>query len=233
MLGAGTPAHPVISNAAFRTDDEVDPQEFLAAARAFFCKRGRGFSVWARAGIEADRGLIAAAEAGGLQSVYEMPEMILKRRAEEHPLADDVELHRVSSADEASEYWQVAALAYASLGFPAKSFDSYTVHAGLYADNVAAFLAYQHGRPVGIAMSILSDGVAGIYWVGSVAQARGEGLGWAVTAAAVNAGFDLGAEIASLQASPMGESLYSAMGFEKVFAYRLVMEPPRVVSASR
>jgi hypothetical protein len=223
VLGAATPSHPVISNAAFRTDDEVDPGELIARARAFFSERRRGFSVWARAGVEEDHDLIAAAEAGGLQSVHEMPEMIIGRRVKERPLGEGVELRRVTSAAEASEYWEVAALAYSSLGFPEETFGSYTNHAGLIADNVIAFLAYWDGRPVSIAMTIVSHGVAGIYWVGSVEEARGRGLGWTVTAAAVNAGLDLGAEIASLQASPMGETLYTAMGFEKVFTYQLLM----------
>lgn len=82
-------------------------------------------------------------------------------------------------------------------------------------------------RPAGIAMTIVTHGVAGIYWVGCTEEARGRGLGWAVTAAAVNAGFDLGAEIASLQASPMGESLYRRMGFETIYDYRLYLcHPP-------
>lgn len=196
----------MISNAAFRTDDGADSGALLARARAFFGERGRGFSVWARVGVEEDRDLIAAAEAGGLQSVYEMPEMILEGRAQERPLPGGVELRRIASPAEASDYWRVAALAYSSLGFPEEIFSSYTSHAGLLADNVAAFLAYQAGKPIAIAMTIVTHGVAGIYWVGSVEEVRG--LGWAVTAAAVNAGFDLGAEIASLQASPMGESLY-------------------------
>lgn len=51
----------------------------------------------------------------------------------------------------------------------------------------------------------------------------GRGLGWSVTAAAVNAGFEMGAEVASLQASPMGESLYRAMGFETIFDYQLYL----------
>ncbi len=225
MLGAGTPPHPVISNAAFRIDDEVDPGEFLALARGFFSERGRGFSVWARAGVDKDRDLIAAAEAGGLQAVHAMPEMILGHPMKERSLPREVELRRVTSAAEATDYWRVAAIAYSSLGFPPESFDSYTNHDGLLADNVAAFLAYQDGKPVSIAMTILSHEVAGIYWVGTVEEARGQSLGWTVTAAAVNAGFDLGAEFASLQASPMGESLYSAMGFEQVFTYRLLMAP--------
>lgn len=231
MLGAGTPTHAVISNAAFRTDDGVDPEELLARARAFFGERGRGFSVWARDGDDEDRDLIAAAEAAGLQPVYEMPEMILGERAEERPPPKGVELRRVASAAEATDYWQAAGLAYSSLGFPKETFGSYTNHAGLLADNVAAFLAYQGGKPVSIAMTIVSHGVAGIYWVGSVEEARARGLGWTVTAAAVNAGFGLGAKIASLQASPMGESLYSAMGFETVFTYRLLMAAAPETSA--
>jgi ribosomal protein S18 acetylase RimI-like enzyme len=223
ILGAGSPTHPVISNAAFRTDDAVDPEELLAAARGFFGERGRGFSVWARAGVEEDRDLISAAERAGLEQVYEMPEMILERRAQERSLPEGVELHRVASAAEATDYWQVATLAYASLGFPKETFGSYTNHTGLLADNVAAFLAYLDEKPAAIAMTIVSHGVAGIYWVGSVEEARGRGLGWALTAAAVNAGLDLGAEVTSLQASPMGESLYAAMGFKTVFSYRLLM----------
>ena len=74
-----------------------------------------------------------------------------------------------------------------------------------------------------IATTIASHDVAGIYWVGSLEAARGKGLGRAMTAKANNAGFDLGAEVASLQASPMGEPLYRSMGFETLFDYRLFM----------
>jgi hypothetical protein len=47
-----------------------------------------------------------------------------------------------------------------------------------------------------------------------------------MTAAAVNAGFDMGATTASLQASPMGEPVYRAMGFETTFEYRLFLCSP-------
>ena len=47
-----------------------------------------------------------------------------------------------------------------------------------------------------------------------------------MTAAAVNAGFDLGADLTSLQASPMGEPVYRAMGFETIFDYKLLMATP-------
>lgn len=226
LFGAGRSSHPAISNAAFRIDDGIDPAMLLQRARGFFGDLGRGFSLWARDGAPEDRGLIAAAEAAGLGEVFAMPEMVLERRAEEGDLPDGVELRRLSSADEAEDYWGVATVAYASVGFPPEIFAFYEDHDGLLAGNAAAFVAYMDGEPVSIAMTIVSHGVAGIYWVGSVEQARGQGLGGALTAAAVNAGFDLGAELASLQASPMGESVYRGMGFETICSYRLLMSPP-------
>jgi ribosomal protein S18 acetylase RimI-like enzyme len=225
MLGAGRANHPVISNAAFRIDDDVAPDRLLERARSFFGSRGRGFAVWARAGEAADRDLIAACESDGLQNVFEMPEMVLGAPVEERPAPEGIELGRVGSAEDVADYWRVASSSYASLGFPPEVFAFYDDAEGLFADRVAAFLARRDVRPVGIAMTIVSHGVAGIYWVGCTEEARGRGLGWSVTAAAVNAGFEMGAGISSLQASPMGESLYRRMGFETIYDYRLYLCP--------
>jgi ribosomal protein S18 acetylase RimI-like enzyme len=226
VFGAGRSPHPVISNAAFRVDDELDPGKLVERARIFFAPRRRGFALWARDGVAEDRALIEAAEAAGLKEVYAMPEMVLDRRAEEQPLPAGVELRRVASAGDAADYWRVATGAYADIGFPPEIFAYYENHDGLAASNAAAFVADLDGRPAAIAMTVVSHGVAGIYCVGTADDARGRGLGWTVTATAVNAGFDLGAEIASLQASPMGEPLYRRMGFETIFDYKLLLNPP-------
>jgi hypothetical protein len=226
LLSASSPEHPVISNAAFRIDDKADPEEMIARARAFFGGRGRGFSLWQRGGVEEDRDLAAAAEAAGLQCVYEMPEMLLAERAEEPRLPAGAELRRLASAEEFDDYWRIAASSYTSLGFPPEIFEANQRSEGLIAPDAAAFVAYLESEPVSIAMTIVSHGIAGIYWVGSLEPARGKGLGRAVTAAATNAGFDLGADVASLQASPMGEPIYAAMGYETVFTYRLLMSSP-------
>jgi ribosomal protein S18 acetylase RimI-like enzyme len=225
MFGAGRSSHPLISNAAFRADDGLDTEEFLERARAFFATRGRGFAVWARGGESGDRDLVEVAEAIGLRSAYEMPEMLLTGKVQERPATDGIEVARVASTADAADYWRVATSAYASLGFPPEIFAFYENDEGLRAENVAAFLARADGRPVGIAMTIVSHGVAGIYWVGTMEEMRGRGLGWTMTASAVRAGFEMGASIASLQASPMGEGLYRQMGFETAFNYRLLSHP--------
>lgn len=225
LLGAGGPEHPVISNAAFRRDDDLDAEELLARAKEFFDARGRGFSLWVRGDLDEDRDLVAAAEAHGLQQVYAMPEMVLATPVEEPPPPPGAELRRLTSAEQAEDYWRIAAAAYASLGFPPEVFAGYTDHSRLLAENIVAFIAYFEGEPASIAMTLVNNGVAGVYWVGSLKRARGRGLGRATTAAATNAGFALGAEIASLQASPMGKPIYLEMGYETIFDYRLFMSP--------
>lgn len=225
LFGAGSSSHPMISNAAFRSDGSVNPAEFISKATDFFAARGRGFSIWIRGDQPEDQDLTSAVAKGGLQLVYEMPEMILGAPVEQLPLPDGVELRQLSEVGQAEDYWKVAAASYTSIGFPPEVFAGYSKHDGLLAENVIAFIAYLDSEPVGIAMTIVSHGVAGIYWVGSLEQARGKGLGRAVTAAATNAGFELGAEVASLQASPMGKPIYEAMGYETVFDYRLFMSP--------
>lgn len=223
LFGAGSSTHPVISNGAFRRNDDIDAGEFVIRAKEFFAARERGFSIWVRGGQEEDRDLLAAAEAAGLQLVYEMPEMTLGEKLKPPELPPGAELRRLTAIEQANDFWRVAIASYSSIGFPPEVFAGYTNHAGLLAENVVAFLALFDGESVGIAMTMVSHGVAGIYWVGSLEQARGKGIGRAVTVAATNAGFDLGANVASLQASPMGKPIYEAMGYETAFEYQMWM----------
>jgi hypothetical protein len=226
LLGAGRHSHPTITNTAFRRDDAADAGELIARAREFFGERKRGFSVFTRAGEREDEDLAAAAADSGLNPVYEMPEMVCAGRVEQRPLAAGAALRRVETAEQAADYWKVTAAAFVSLQFPPELFGHYDDSEGFLAPNIAAFLGHLDGEPASAAMAIVNNGVAGIYWVGTIEAARGRGLAWATTAAATNAGLELGAEIASLQASHMGEPLYERMGYETLYPYRLFMAPP-------
>jgi ribosomal protein S18 acetylase RimI-like enzyme len=225
LFGAGRSSHPAISNGAFRRDDSVDAEELIARAKEFFAARGRGFSVWVRGEEDEDRDLTAAAKAAGFQLIYAMPEMTLGEKLEPPELPSGVELRKLTKVEQATDFWRVAIASYSSVGFPPEVFAGYTNHAGLLAENVVTFLALLDGEPVGIAMTLVSHGVAGIYWVGSLEQARGKGIGQAVTVTATNSGFDLGADVASLQASPMGKPIYLELGYEIAFDYQMWMCP--------
>lgn len=227
LLAAGAIDHPVLANAAFRTDDDADPTELLARAREFFGARGRGFALWVRGGTGVDEDLLAAAEIAGMECAYEMPEMVLSSPVEEAPLPAGASLGRVGSEQELLAYWDVAAAAYGSLGFPPELFDACRGTRALLDDpDAALFLASVESEPAAIAMTLVTHGIAGVYWVGTLEHARCGGLGRAATAAAINAGFELGGEVASLQASHMGRPVYEAMGFKIVHDYRLLVSHP-------
>ena len=94
----------------------------------------------------------------------------------------------------------------------------------LRAPHIATFLALVDGEPAAGAMVVVTHGVAGIYWVGTTPEARGRGLAELCTRAATNRGFDLGARVAALQASVMGEPIYARMGYVEVTRYPLLVQ---------
>jgi GNAT superfamily N-acetyltransferase len=217
MLYAGAHPLPVLVNGVMRTGDGPDATDVLARADAFFAARGRGYTISIRA--HADPDLLDAATAAGLTPFGSPPAMILEGRLADTDPPGDVTLARVADADDVADFAAVSGAAYATYGMPPDVTPAILVREVVVAPHVVAFLARIAGKPVAAAMTIVTHGVAGIYWVGTVPEARGHGLAELVTRAATNAGFDLGARVASLQASPMGEPVYRRMGYVEVTRY--------------
>lgn len=82
------------------------------------------------------------------------------------------------------------------------------------------WIAYLDGAPVAAAALFIGAGVAGIYNVCTVPEARGRGIGSAVTAVAIDAAVADGLELAVLGASDMGFSIYRRLGFREVSRLR-------------
>ena len=79
------------------------------------------------------------------------------------------------------------------------------------------FLGRLHGRPVATAELFTAAGVAGLYFVGTVAEARGRGLGRAVTLAALREAQNMGYRVGVLQATEMGAPVYRRLGFRELY----------------
>jgi ribosomal protein S18 acetylase RimI-like enzyme len=90
---------------------------------------------------------------------------------------------------------------------------------------LSIYVARAQGRPVSTATAWIGDGGVGIFNVATPPEHRGRGYGRAITAKAVEAGFASGADLAWLQASPLGEPVYGAMGFRQVASYVVLGRP--------
>jgi ribosomal protein S18 acetylase RimI-like enzyme len=75
------------------------------------------------------------------------------------------------------------------------------------------FLGRLDGEPVATASLLLAGGIAGIYDISTVPEARRRGIGTFMTVAMLHEARALGFETAFLQPSEMGEPLYRRLGF--------------------
>ncbi len=78
------------------------------------------------------------------------------------------------------------------------------------------YLGYWRGEPVATASTVTGSGVVGLYQVATLPQARGLGLGTAVSLAAMRDARQRGQRRAILHSTDMGLNVYRRLGFEPV-----------------
>lgn len=77
------------------------------------------------------------------------------------------------------------------------------------------FLGMENGRPVATSRLLCAGGVAGIYHVATLPEARRRGYGTAMTVAATLGGRELGYRVGVLYASAAGYNVYRRLGFQE------------------
>lgn len=75
------------------------------------------------------------------------------------------------------------------------------------------------GNPVAVSSLVMAAGLAGIYAVATLPDARNHGIGTAMTLHAMAEGKRRGAKAAVLQATKMGKPVYERIGFSTVYEY--------------
>jgi ribosomal protein S18 acetylase RimI-like enzyme len=193
-----------------RMDRAVDGAEAVRRAGELFGVSEGGHIVLVREPDDAD--LARAALAAGYAPGWTERSMALHEPPAASPLIADLDVRAVSTPDEVLDYATVVADANDDPGERERAgllFHDDTI----LAPHIAAFVAYVDGAPVSCAMTLVSHGVAGVFYVATVESARRRGLGDALTRMAARAGFDLGARAAWLGASEMGADLYRRIGF--------------------
>jgi GNAT superfamily N-acetyltransferase len=158
----------------------------------------------------------AALQARGFVRQRDLPMMLLQQGAP--ALWAPRQLH-VREAREASIRADFQRVAFESFGYPLQLAALALTDDLLTLGHVTAFVGYLDGEACASSMLITTGDVAGIYWVGTVAGARGKGFGAAVTAHAAAEGLARGARHVCLQASAMGAPVYERMGFAVARTY--------------
>ena len=91
--------------------------------------------------------------------------------------------------------------------------------------HMRAFLATRDGQPVGSSLLYLHDGVAGIYCVAVVPEARRQGIGRALTLLPLLEARKAGYRVGVLQATEMGSPVYRQIGFQPFGPVQVYFRP--------
>lgn len=201
-----------------RSSPSLSADEAIAAAKRFYNERRRSFSIRIRA--HADDDLESTCQSLGLQRISHSPGMVLEAPIAEEPLPEGLELSVVRDVTGVEAYAEIVAESYATLGMPAEVGRSlFAAPEQLLAPHLHLVVAKLRGVPVSAAMLLLSHGIAGVYWVGTIPEGRGQGAARHVTRAVSNEAFEAGVPCVVLQASQQGEPIYKALGYREVTRY--------------
>lgn len=133
--------------------------------------------------------------------------------AKERPKPDGLEIFQVAGEEMLRQWIHVASVGF---GVPAEAeevwFEFFNYAA--YQTPFQTYLGVLNGVPVATSQLCLSAGVAGIYNVTTLPQARGGGIGSAMVSAPLFAARKHGYRVGILQSSKMGYSVYQRLGFQ-------------------
>jgi N-acetylglutamate synthase len=90
---------------------------------------------------------------------------------------------------------------------------------------------HDQGKPVGFGLGVYERGMVGLFDIVVAPQARGRGVGRALTRAIMGWGRDAGAHEAYLsvrRANMVAMTLYASLGFAEAYAYHYRVPPPKL-----
>lgn len=189
--------------------------EEVADVVEMFRAKGCAFRWWITP-ITQPRGLDAILEANGMRHAYDAPGMAadLATARLDVPLPAGVTIRRLRTAEELAHWQRVFVSAFSRPEEEGKVWrDAYALCG--FGDGAAwmHFVAFLDGKAVATTSVLIDGGLAGIYFVATLPEARGRGIGAAVTRAAMRFARDRGATQAALQASELGYGVYRSLGF--------------------
>lgn len=219
FVASGTRFPAGAPNCVFPLERATDnTSQLIEEARAYFAELGRGFSIYAPAHLGPQ--IAQACEALHWPRLSDAPGMVLSERVEPPELASSIQLRRVESGKETSDFVDVCSESYESIGLPnAVARKLLSQPSRWTRPHIHTELVYESDRAVACAMLLFSHGIAGVYWVGTIPEARGRGHATRLMRSVSNSAFDHGARCVVLQATPFGEPVYQKLGYREFTRY--------------
>lgn len=202
-----------------------DPERFLIKCKTFF-----GKVPWRIISTTVGSDMISgAARKFGMTRDEGNPGMLLQNIPATLPKPPDtLTIKRVSSEKELNDFFAVLAASFRIPIFALKA--SYPK---VPEDPVSLFIGYETNNPVSCSSLVCSNGIGGIFSVGTDPKARRRGYGEALTWAAIKESRERACEANFLQASEMGASVYEKMGFHRVILYPEWTKKPSALNKLR
>lgn len=204
-------AHPFGNFAALRRSDDVEAtRESLAALAEVGAPTAMLF-----AGGAISAPVRAALEAAGYGDHGDMAAMAVDIDAmAPAPAAPGCSLERIGAGAASAAWGEVFSDGYELPREVGGLFAPDVVGAEMAPDApLQWFGVVRGGRMVSTSMLFLHDGIAGIYGVSTLPEARRQGLGAFATAGALLRAREVGYRVGALQSSQMGRSVYERLGF--------------------
>jgi GNAT superfamily N-acetyltransferase len=197
---------------------QPDAATLIDIARKYFSAHQCAFAIRTRA--HHDQDLIAWCSEHELMRVANNPGMVIHGPLATEPAPEGIELREARTLEDIEAFMRVCTSSYAALGLPPEIGTRMFEHKHrLLAPHMHFVVAYRGAQPLAGAMALLSHGIGGIYWVGTIPEARGQGLATLCTREVGNWALAQGARAVILQASRQGESIYRAMGYTDFTMY--------------
>jgi ribosomal protein S18 acetylase RimI-like enzyme len=154
-------------------------------------------------------GLVQAEQAPGMA-------LDLEELDERSVRVPDLEIEFVASSDDCSVFAEVLAAGFEMPDFVSQTLTRILADVGMGPKGPAcSFLGRLNGKPAATSTLALVGGIAGIYNVATLPDARGHGIGTAMTLAPLRHARDIGYRIAILHSSQMGFNVYHRLGFRE------------------
>ena len=224
---SGAPAHILNGVADARLPDErLDA--ILDETLARFKARSAPMIWWVGPSTRPE-GLGARLEAHGLRYDGETPGMAVDIAAlsQTGTTIPSLSIAPATSEDDLVEWARIMALGFGVPEALIPTLAEMAMRHCMRADpQWAYYLARLDGRPVATTSMFPYAGVAGIYCVATLPEARGRGIGAEITRQALLRASEQGYRVGVLQSSDMGFSVYRRLGFQTILEFRLYSWTP-------